>query len=168
MPESGIRINPECVTAFAELSKERKHRYIIYKISDDQQEVVIDSIGARDSARELELGWEQLWEEFAQKLKTAKFTWHTGATSERGPRLAVFDVPFSLPGEGDREKIVLISWSSDDAFGSIAGKGKMAYSLAKPVLANAFGSSVIEIQINDEADLNWTNIKNAASKGKGV
>ncbi|KAH6621227.1 hypothetical protein B0J18DRAFT_431917 [Chaetomium sp. MPI-SDFR-AT-0129] len=169
MPESGILVNGECVAAFEQLSTGRKHRYIIYKISDDQKEVVIDDIGERNSARESELGWEGLWEEFAQKLKTAKFTWSTGATSELGPRFAVFDVPFTVPGEGDREKIVLISWSPDDASGPLASRGKMAYSLAKPALAKALGSSVaFDIQINDEADLNWAGVRHVASKGKAV
>ena len=46
---SGITIPDEVRTEFQNLRMKRKHRYIIFKVSDDKANVEIEKLGARDS-----------------------------------------------------------------------------------------------------------------------
>ena len=78
-----LSVNPECVTAFNELKLGRGGpKYIIYKISDDQKEVVVDEIGK-----------ETDYNVFREKLITAK-----EKNGKSRPSYAVYDVEFELEG----------------------------------------------------------------------
>lgn len=83
-----LSVNPECVTAFNELKLGRGGpKYIIYKISDDQKEVVVD-----------EIGMEADYNVFREKLIAAK-----EKNGKSRPSYAVYDVEFELEGgEGKR------------------------------------------------------------------
>jgi len=83
-----LSVNPECVTAFNELKLGRGGpKYIIYKISDDQKEVVVDEIGK-----------EADYNVFREKLIAAK-----EKNGKSRPSYAVYDVEFELEGgEGKR------------------------------------------------------------------
>lgn len=83
-----LSVNPECVSAFNELKLGRGGpKYIIYKISDDQKEIVVD-----------ETGKESDYEEFRKKLIAKK-----DAAGKSRPSYAVYDVEFELSeGEGKR------------------------------------------------------------------
>lgn len=39
-------VNQECITAFNDLKLTKKYKYIIFKLSDDNKEIVIDKTGA--------------------------------------------------------------------------------------------------------------------------
>jgi hypothetical protein len=55
------------------------------------------------------------WEVFREKLINATTKSRSGAVG-KGPRYAVYDFEYSLAsGEGERNKIVFIAWSPDDA-----------------------------------------------------
>ena len=88
-------MNPECVTAFNELKLGRGGpKYIIYKISDDQKEVVVDEIGKEVD----EIGEEANYNIFREKLICAK-----EKNGKCRPSYAIYDVEFELKGgEGKR------------------------------------------------------------------
>lgn len=44
---SGVAINDDCITAFFDLKKKRKYRYIVYSILD-QKSVILEKTGAPD------------------------------------------------------------------------------------------------------------------------
>ena len=93
---------PECVTTFDELKLKKEIKYIIYKISDDYKQIVVE-----DTSKESD------WEAFRSKLLDAK-SGHKGKEG-KGPRYAVYDFEYELEGgEGKRNKIVFISWSPDE------------------------------------------------------
>ncbi|VAI39065.1 unnamed protein product [Triticum turgidum subsp. durum] len=48
---SGVAVNEECVKAFQELRAERKHRFVVYKMDDDAQQVVVDKDSAGETPR---------------------------------------------------------------------------------------------------------------------
>lgn len=87
-----LTVNPDCVTAFNELKLGRGGpKYIIYKISDDQKEIVVDEIGK-----------EADYNVFREKLVAAK-----EKSGKSRPSYAIYDVDFELEGgEGKRSVLV--------------------------------------------------------------
>lgn len=83
-----LSVNPECVSAFNELKLGRGGpKYIIYKISDDQKEIVVD-----------EKGSETDYDAFREKLIAKK-----EKSGKDRPSYAIYDVEFELEGgEGKR------------------------------------------------------------------
>lgn len=85
-----LSVNPDCVSAFNDLKLKAGRggpKYIIYKISDDQKEIVVDEIGS-----------ETDYDVFREKLVGKK----EGSGKDR-PSYAIYDVEFELEGgEGKR------------------------------------------------------------------
>ena len=83
-----LSVNPDCVSKFNELKLGRGGpKYIIYKISDDQKEVVVDEVGN-----------ESDYDTFREKLIAKK-----EANGKDRPSYAIYDVEFELEGgEGKR------------------------------------------------------------------
>jgi len=85
-----ITVSPECVSKFNELKLGKSIKYIIYKLSDDYKEIVVE-----DSSSDPD------WETFQNKLMNAK-AGHKGKVG-KGPRYAVYDFQYELEGgEGTR------------------------------------------------------------------
>ena len=86
-----ISVAPECITAFDELKRGKGTiKYIIYKLSDDYKEIVVEEKSADGD-----------WEAFQSKLMNAKAS-HKGKEG-KGPRYAVYDFEYELEaGEGKR------------------------------------------------------------------
>jgi cofilin len=83
-----LSVNPECVAKFNELKLGRGGpKYIIYKISDDQKEIVVDEVGTDTN-----------YDQFREKLIAKK-----EASGKDRPSYAIYDVEFELEGgEGKR------------------------------------------------------------------
>ncbi|KAI5301917.1 hypothetical protein KEM55_001431, partial [Ascosphaera atra] len=78
-----ISINPECITSFNELRLGRgKQKYIIFKIADDNKEIVVEESSADPD-----------YDAFREKLVNAK-----DSKGKPAPRYAVYDVEFELEG----------------------------------------------------------------------
>ena len=81
---------PECISKFNELKLKKELKYIIYKLSDDYKEIVVE-----------ETSTDPDWETFQQKLINAKSS-HRGKEGG-GPRYAVYDFQYEKEGgEGTR------------------------------------------------------------------
>jgi cofilin len=101
---SGVSVAPECISAFNDLKLKKELKYIIYKISDDWKEIVVE-----------ETSTDGDYSTFRQKLLDAKSKDKKGKEGIGG-RYAVFDIEYDLEsGEGKRNKITFISWCPDDA-----------------------------------------------------
>lgn len=99
-----VSVAPECISAFNELKLGKDLKYIIYKISDDWKEIVVEETSKEDD-----------WSAFREKLINAKSKDKRGKEGIGG-RYAVYDVSYELEsGEGTRSKITFISWCPDDA-----------------------------------------------------
>jgi len=95
-----VSVAPECISTFNELKLGKDTKWIIYKISDDWKEIVVE-----------ETSKDPDYSAFREKLLNAKSKDKKGKEGIGG-RYAVFDVQ---SGEGTRNKITFISWCPDDA-----------------------------------------------------
>ncbi|KAK7722112.1 cofilin [Diaporthe eres] len=150
MTSGRATVNEECVSTWNDLKLSKKHKYIIFKLSDDLKEIVVEHTS--DSKD---------WEEFRNRLVNAKTVSKTGQEGI-GPRYAVYDFEYSLSsGEGDRNKLTFIAWSPDDA----GIKSKMVYASSKDALKRALSGIAVEIQANDADDIEHDSILAKVSKG---
>ncbi|PCD42868.1 hypothetical protein AU210_005392 [Fusarium oxysporum f. sp. radicis-cucumerinum] len=84
-----VQIQDECISAVNELRSRRdadKPRYVIYKISDNGQNVVVDETSS-----------DKNYEAFLNKLASA-----TDDKGKPAPRYAAYDVEYDLGEEGKR------------------------------------------------------------------
>jgi hypothetical protein len=151
MSQSGATVSQECITAYNDLKLNKKYKYVIYKLSDDNKEIVVDSTSEEG----------EKYEAFREKLLNAKTKSKTGAVG-KGPRYAIYDFEYQLAsGEGIRNKITFIAWSPDDA-GIMA---KMVYASSKEALKRALPGIATELQANDQDDIEYESILKTVSKG---
>ncbi|KAI9903285.1 hypothetical protein N3K66_002637 [Trichothecium roseum] len=150
MSQSGASVSQECITAFNELKLNKKYKYIIYKLSDDYKQVVVEE--ASDDSD---------WENFREKLINATSKSKSGAVG-KGPRYAVYDFEYSLAsGDGVRNKITFIAWSPDDA----GIQPKMIYASSKEALKRTLTGIATELQANDADDIEHDVVLKTVSKG---
>jgi cofilin len=91
------------VQAFNDLKLGNKHKWIIFKISDDWKEIVVE-----------ETSKDADYSAFREKLLNAKSKNKRGEEGIGG-RYAVYDVDYDAEDGGKRTKITFISWVPDDA-----------------------------------------------------
>jgi len=150
MSQSGVQVSPECITKFNELKLGKSIKYIIYKLSDDYKEVVVEEASENGD-----------WETFREKLVNAKSKSKNGKET-KGPRYAVYDFNYDLAsGEGSRSKITFIAWSPDDA----GIQAKMVYASSKDALKRALNGLATEFQANDHDDIEYQSVLARVSKG---
>ncbi|KAF3025738.1 hypothetical protein G7054_g1762 [Neopestalotiopsis clavispora] len=150
MSQSGASVSQECINAFNDLKLAKKSKFIIFKLSDNNREIVVE-----------EASTDGDWEVFREKLVNAQHKSKTGAVG-KGPRYAVYDFEYQLAsGEGSRNKITFIAWSPDDA-GVMA---KMVYASSKDALKRALNGIATEIQANDQDDIEYDTVLKTVSKG---
>jgi cofilin len=151
MSKSGVSVSPECVAKYNELKLGKSIKYIIYRLSDDYKEIVVEDTSADDN-----------WEDFQEKLLNAKAS-HKGKEG-KGPRYAVYDFQYELEGgEGTRNKIVFISWSPDE--GTLVFP-RMTYASSKEALKNALPGLAAEVQANRDDEIEYATILKDVSKGR--
>ncbi|BCS20222.1 actin-binding ADF family protein [Aspergillus puulaauensis] len=148
---SGVSIQDECLTAFNNLrmtggTKGAKPKFIIYKISDNKKEVVVEHVSEDPD-----------YEVFLQKLENAK-----DSNGKPAPRYAIYDVEYDLgEGEGQRSKILFISWVPEGT----STIWSMIYASTREVLKNALNVHT-SIHADDKGDLAWKAVVAEASGGK--
>ncbi|KAF2263876.1 cofilin [Lojkania enalia] len=151
MAQSGVSVAPECISTFNELKLGKDIKWIIYKISDDWKEIVVE-----ETSKDPDFG------AFREKLLNAKSKDRRGKEGIGG-RYAVFDVEYDLEsGEGKRSKITFISWCPDDA----PQYPRMMYSSSKEAIKRALNGLAADIQANDADDIEWDSIISRVSKGR--
>ncbi|OCK80806.1 cofilin [Lepidopterella palustris CBS 459.81] len=151
MAQSGVSVAPECISAFNELKLGKDIKWIIYRISDDWKEIVVE-----------ETSKEANYDVFRDKLLNAKSKDRRGNESIGG-RYAVFDVQYELEGgEGKRNKITFFSWCPDHA----AQYPRMMYSSSKEAIKRALNGIAADIQANDADDIEYDNVISRVSKGR--
>ncbi|PYI01185.1 cofilin, actophorin [Aspergillus sclerotiicarbonarius CBS 121057] len=145
---SGVTISNECINAFRDLLYKKgasKPAFIIYKISDDEQSIVVEESSSENN-----------YEAFLQKLTSALD--HEG---NRAPRYAVYDVEYDLNEDGRRTTTVFISWMPD----ATPTRLRMLYASTKEQLRKALDVKV-SIHADDLYDIEWTTVLSEASGGR--
>ncbi|KAL7937472.1 actin depolymerizing protein [Trichoderma chlorosporum] len=148
MSQSGAKVSPDVSEQFQILKrsndKNRLLRYVIFKLSDDYSEIVVEHAEPNSD-----------WEDFREKLLNATAKSKTGAVG-KGPRYAAYDFGFKFDGR-DINKIILIAWSPDDA----GVHPKMIYAASKEALKRSLEGYAYEIQANDSDDLEYDSVLKA-------
>ncbi len=98
MPSQSLRVvvAPECVTKYNELKLGKSLKYIIYKLSDDYKQIVVEDASTDGN-----------WDHFQSKLMNAK-AGHRGKEG-KGPRYAVYDFQYELEG-GEGTRFVFLTY----------------------------------------------------------
>ncbi|KAF3402932.1 Cofilin [Talaromyces pinophilus] len=144
---SSVTIDDECITKFNDFRMSRgKTKFVIYKITDDKKRVVVEDVSE-----------DADWEVFRTKLADAK-----DAAGNPAPRYATYDVQYEIPGEGQRSKIIFISWVPQDTPTRLS----MLYASTREVLKNAVNVAQ-SIHADDKSDIEWKSVLAEVSKGKG-
>ncbi|CAI7596020.1 unnamed protein product [Penicillium manginii] len=138
----------------------RKVKYVIYKISDDMKQIVVEEKSESPD-----------YEVFREKLASSR-----DSNDKPAPRYATYDVEYDLGGgEGKRRmrttpadtignyrsKIIFISWVPQEA----PTRQSMVYASTREVLKNALNVAN-SIHADDLSEIEWSTILAEASGGK--
>ncbi|ETW81624.1 hypothetical protein HETIRDRAFT_383987 [Heterobasidion irregulare TC 32-1] len=135
---SGVAVNPECLSAFQELKLGKKTKYIVYTVSKDNTEIIVEKSSTSSS-----------YDEFISDLPEFECRW------------AVYDFEFEKEGAGKRNKICFYSWSPDDA----KVKQKMLFASSKDALRRALVGIAAEIQGTDFSEVAHESVLDKVSRG---
>merc|ERR1712224_154013 len=137
---SGVGVSDECVQKFQELKLGHKLRYVLYRLSDDLSEIVIDKEGQ----------------------PSAEYTEFTAALPKDDCRYAVYDFEYDQPdGGGKRSKILFVLWSPDTA----KIKSKMLYTSSKDGLRKKLVGIGTEIQATDSSEIDFDTVLDKVTRG---
>lgn len=131
MSSTGVLVTDECRNAYDSLKLSKALRYIVFKISDDYKEVVVESTGDRSAT----------YEDFLNALTPNEV------------RYAVVDFEFETVG-GRRNAILFILYSDDLA----PIKKKMVYASSKDALRRALTGIAVNIQASRKEELEYDEV----------
>jgi cofilin len=130
---SGIEVDDECVTTFMELKLRKKFRYIIYRLSDNNLEIIVDK----------------------KVEKCDKYDDFIAELPETDCRYAVYDFEYEKsPAEGMRNKICFVVWVPD---GSTV-RQKMIYASSKDAIRKKLAGIAVEIQATDMSEIEYDSV----------
>uniref|UniRef100_A0A0B6Z588 ADF-H domain-containing protein n=1 Tax=Arion vulgaris TaxID=1028688 RepID=A0A0B6Z588_9EUPU len=132
---SGVAVADECLRVFDEIKMGHKWLYIIYRVSEDLRNIIVEE----------KAGHDKTYDDFVAMLKQAE--------ANRQCRYAVFDVRF-MHKCVQQEKLAFFLWSPDNA----TVRQKMIYTSSKQALRNKMRGIHAEIQCTDDADLAMSNV----------
>ncbi|KAI9278604.1 actin depolymerizing factor [Phascolomyces articulosus] len=133
---SGVAVNSECLELFQEFKLRKKYKYIIFKLSDDNKEIVVEKTAPETAT----------YDEFLQCLPADE------------PRYAVYDFDYEKPDAGARNKITFYSWIPDTS----KIRAKMLYASSKDALRKNLVGLAIEIQGTDFSEVDYETILDKA------
>ncbi|ORX52861.1 hypothetical protein DM01DRAFT_1323335 [Hesseltinella vesiculosa] len=134
---SGVAVNQECLEAFSSLKLGHKYKYIIFKLSDDLKEIVVE-----------------------KTVETGSYDDFLGDLPENEPRYAVYDFDYIKEGSGQRNKITFYSWIPDTA----KVRQKMVYASSMDSLRRNFVGLAIEVQGTDASEVDYETVLEKASR----
>ncbi|ELU38957.1 cofilin/tropomyosin-type actin-binding domain-containing protein [Rhizoctonia solani AG-1 IA] len=124
--------------AYQELKLGKKKKYVIFKLSEDMKQIVVDKTSDDPS-----------YETFVKDLP------------EDEPRWAVYDVQYEKSGAGQRNKLTFFSWNPDSA----TIKKKMVYSSSKEAIRKSLDGIAAEIQGTALDEVSWEAVLEKVSRG---
>eukprot|EP00019_Armaparvus_languidus_P010085 CAMPEP_0168579112 /NCGR_PEP_ID=MMETSP0420-20121227/20_1 /TAXON_ID=498008 /ORGANISM="Pessonella sp." /LENGTH=143 /DNA_ID=CAMNT_0008613001 /DNA_START=41 /DNA_END=472 /DNA_ORIENTATION=- len=137
---TGVGVSDDCVTKFGELKLGHKFRYIVFKMSDDLTEIVVEKT-APNSAD---------YDAFKADLP------------KDDCRYAVYDFEYDQPGGGGkRSKILFVLWSPDTA----KIKSKMLYTASLADLRKKLVGIGTEVQATDNSEIDYDEVLNKVTRG---
>ncbi|KAI3772999.1 hypothetical protein L6452_04195 [Arctium lappa] len=124
---SGMGVAEHCKSTFLELQRKKAHRYVIFKIDETKNEVVVEKTGSpAESYQDL-----------------------TSALPENDCRYAVYDFEFVTSENCQKSKIFFIAWSPE----SSRIRAKMLYATSKSRIRHELDGVHYEIQATDSTEM---------------
>ncbi|KAI9016792.1 hypothetical protein DFJ74DRAFT_678480 [Hyaloraphidium curvatum] len=134
---TGISVDDQCLEAYNALKLGKKYQYLVFKLSDDLKQIVVEKTAPANADKS---GAEAEYKAFVASLPKDDCLY------------AVYDFFFSSStGDGERNKILFISWVPDTA----KVKQKMVYAGSKSELRKRFEGVSAEIQATDLDELDY-------------
>ncbi|CAN6634276.1 cofilin [Trichomonascus vanleenenianus] len=138
MSRSGIAVADDCISAFEDLKLRKTYKYIIYRVSDDKTQIIVEKTS-----------------------KDADYEKFTADLPENESRYAIYDFEYELSaGEGKRNKIIFMMWSPDTA----SVKSKMVYASSKDAIRRALNGVAVEMQATDYSEADRDAVYEAVKK----
>ncbi|KAI7854818.1 putative COF1-cofilin [Circinella umbellata] len=144
MPTTGFTIHEDCHDQFDKLKYGKKDapKYIIFKINDEHDQVLVDQVGMDES--------DGYYEQFLSCLPKEE------------PRYAVLDLEFVKSDDPDnltKRKIIFYAWSPDEC----NVKSKMVHALNSRGFRKLFIGKSVHIQGADLSDFDLEKVIKKAS-----
>ncbi|RCV07662.1 hypothetical protein SEVIR_1G268000v4 [Setaria viridis] len=133
---SGMAVCDECKLKFLELKAKRSFRFIVFKINEKVQQVVVDRLGEPGES----------YEDFTACLPADEC------------RYAVFDFDFVTDENCQKSKIFFISWAPDTS----RVRSKMLYASSKDRFKRELDGIQVELQATDPSEMSMDIIKSRA------
>ncbi|KAF8379487.1 hypothetical protein HHK36_028922 [Tetracentron sinense] len=133
---SGMAVNDECKLKFLELKTKRSYRFIVFKIEEKIQQVMVERLGKPDES----------YEDFTACLPANEC------------RYAVFDLDFITDENCQKSKIFFIAWSPDTS----RVRSKMLYASSKDRFKRELDGIQVELQATDPSEMSFDIIKGRA------
>ncbi|XP_078594082.1 uncharacterized protein LOC144871939 [Branchiostoma floridae x Branchiostoma japonicum] len=127
---SGIKVTDDVMTAYDEVNKGHKYKYVTFKVAENETEIIVES-KTKDST----------WDEFQASLPANE------------PRWCVYDFDYKTNEGQDRDKLVIIRWCPDD----VGIKKRMIHSSSSDALMKKCKG--FQYQANDRSDLNFEEVR---------
>ncbi|RVW30637.1 Actin-depolymerizing factor 10 [Vitis vinifera] len=134
---SGMAVHDECKLKFLELKAKRNHRFIVFKIDERIQQVMVEKLGSPD----------ETYEDFTNSLPADEC------------RYAVFDFDFTTDENCQKSKIFFIAWWSPD---TSRVRSKMLYASSKDRFKRELDGIQVELQATDPSEMSMDIIKGRA------
>jgi len=135
---SGAGVSDECIQKYQELKLGHALKYIIFKLSDDFSQVIVEKTAPANAS----------YDEFKAGLPS------------NDCRYAVFDFEFTAKEGGQRNKIVFILWAPDSA----KVKAKMLYTSTKADFRKKLVGIATEVQATDASEIAYEAILEKAAR----
>ncbi|KAJ3441970.1 cofilin/actin-depolymerizing factor homolog-related [Anaeramoeba flamelloides] len=134
---TGISTNDDCIEAYNDLKLNKKYRYVIFKLNDNDDEIVIDQTGDTNAT----------YDDFTACLPSNEC------------RYAVFDYEFDVEGQ-TRNKLLFVAWSPDNS----RVRYKMLYSTTKSSFKKKLIGIGVEIQATDSSEIDREEVNDKVMK----
>ncbi|XP_022924538.1 actin-depolymerizing factor 7-like isoform X1 [Cucurbita moschata] len=130
---SGMAVHDECKLKFLDLKAKRKYRFIVFKIDERIQQVMVEKVGGHD----------ETYADFTASIPANEC------------RYAVFDFDFTTDENCQKSKIYFIAWSPDTS----KIRSKMLYASSKDRFKRELDGIQVELQATDPSEMSFDIIK---------
>jgi hypothetical protein len=133
---SGVRVHQDVVDKFQDLKLRHCYRYISFHLNPEMTEIQVEKCADKSAS----------YDEFLNDMKRAR---------DNGEcRYAVYDAEYLTDNGQQRNKLVFILWSPEDA----KLKQKMVYTSSKDAIKKKVDGIAKEIQATDNDEISWEHI----------
>ncbi|XWS61789.1 hypothetical protein CRYUN_Cryun07bG0155700 [Craigia yunnanensis] len=133
---SGMAVDDECKMRFLDLKAKRSYRFIVFKIEEKIQQVVVEKLGEPSDS----------YDDLSASLPPNEC------------RYAVYDFDFTTDENCQKSKIFFIAWSPDTA----RVRSKMLYPSSKNRFRRELDGVQVELQATDPCEMSFDIVKGRA------